>query len=182
MFEDISDGLKKGKKKFGKSARDEDDDEESTGDSKSGRRTSFDGGMMQRGNDEPSEGEIKRILEERFGGKVRAIRVPGERGIGFEMETEVERLNPRAVKGKMEGALKSMMYIAEQAKIPPTCVDAVGAEIKEGDIIKVPGGEQKTVLKVGWKFCILSRTDDQKKSDGPWYEDEMNEGNFIRKV
>lgn len=158
MFEDIENTLKNGR------LPKKDDDDEGTKDNNRPRR-----------RNRPTEDEIAKVLQDKFGRK--AIGVPG----GIIMDSSEEDVH-KPIYDKIENLMKSMAYIAEKAGVPPTCLDANKVELAEGDVLKCPGDEIKTVLKVGWKFAILSRTDDQTKVDGPWFEDEINNLNFIKKI
>jgi len=154
MFEDIENILKNGAKK-------------PEGDDKNPSN-------RPRSTNRPSEEDIARILQEKFGRPTRAV--PG--GVIMDASDDVHK----PIYDKLESMIKSMAYIAEKAGIPPICLDANKTELQVGDVLKCPGGEFKTVLKVGWGFVVLSHTDDQTKEDGAWFEDEINLLNFIKKV
>jgi hypothetical protein len=163
MFEemDINDMLRKGKKP-------------KKGDDDSGEPRKQPNRFNNGGNQPPfSEEELAKTLEEKFGMHAEVVRG------GIIMQGSGGGKDARL---KHEGVLESLIYVAQAAKIPPSCKDANGAELQAGDILKVPGGETKTVLKVGWKFVVLSRTEDQTASDGAWFENQINELNFIKKV
>lgn len=159
MFENIDDSMRTGR-------RPEPEDEH--GDEPINRRPR---NFSSKGD---MEKQIKNFLEQKFGGK--AISVPG----GIAMLGGDDREVHKPIYDKLNGIMKSMTYMAEQMGVKPSCKEATGKELKEGDVLKCPGGEKKTVLKVGYKFVVLSDTDDQKKVDGEWFEDEMNNLNFIK--
>jgi hypothetical protein len=160
MFEDIEDTLRNGKRRPSGSENDGEANNNRNRRDNSGRR--------------PSEEDIARVIRENFGGNVHAV--PG--GIVMERGGDAHK----EIFDKLEGMVKSLSYMAEQLGVKPNCLDATNTELSAGDVLKCPGGELKTVLKVGWKFAILSHTDDQTKVDGPWFEDEINLLNFIKKV
>ncbi len=163
MFEDIDDNMKKGKGSAG-----------GKDDVPAGRRKRFGGNF----EDELGE-EMAKFLEHRFGGH--AKRVPG--GIAYMPAGRHGSDDPhQEIYDKLKGTMKTLAYMAEQMKIPPTCLDANKIELAVGDVLKCPGGDFKTVLKLGWKFAILSHTDDQTKEDGAWFEEEINLLNFIKKT
>lgn len=120
----------------------------------------------------PSPEELADLLAREFGGTAEVI--AGGRGVSLT--------RPHAGKfadEKIKGLVETIMYFGKQLNVIPSCQDAVGKEIKVGNVLKVPGGASKMVLEVGFKFCILSRTDDHAKNDGAWFETEIKKGNFI---
>lgn len=129
----------------------------------------------KRGSSNPRriEDDIKKYLQDKYG--IKAIQVPGGLMVdGSDAHKEFF--------DKIDGIMKTVSYIAEQLNIPPICLEATGKELTQGDQLKCPGGELKTVLKVGWKFVLLSNTDDQTKIDGVWFEGEIDKLNFIKKT
>lgn len=161
---DINDMLKKGKKP----KKDDDDNDE-------GKKIPPPNRFNNGGGNMPpfSEEELARTLEEKFGMHAEVVRggiIMGGSGGGKDARL------------KHEGLMESLIYLAQAMKIPPSCKDSNGTELMPGDVLKVPGGETKAVLKVGWKFAILSRTEDHKANDGAWFENQMNELNFIKKL
>lgn len=156
MFEDIDRTMRQGAAEEGENKK------------KNGRSSRRSSGM---------EREIADFIEKRFGGKAEVVRG----GIMFSPQPGSEEDVHKPIYDKLEGMMKSLVFMAEKMKIAPTCKDATGAELKNGDVLKCPGGELKTVLKVGWKFAILSHTNNQTKADGPWFEDEINNLNLILK-
>lgn len=104
-------------------------------------------------------------------------------GLGIQI-TSTSSINSRS-KGKdlldLIGITESLTYIASAAGVKVKCCDVAGTELEVGDILKMPGGEEKKVMAVGYMFCGLSRTDDLNKADGIWFEAELKLNNFIKK-
>lgn len=165
MFEDVDDILK-GKRKQQPS----NDDEAKRANFNSNRGFDNNGGI----NQPPSADEIRDVLQKRFGGDVIV------EGIGIGNMIGIPLGDPKKGKLRSDGLIQTLVYIAEKMKLPPSCLDVAGKELAVGDVLKVPGGATKTVLKVGWKFVKLSKTEDQTKDDGVWFENEINDGNFIK--
>lgn len=69
---------------------------------------------------------------------------------------------------------KVVRYIAESIEVKPLCLDADGKEIKLNDFL-VAEGKRKRVLRVGYKYVVLSRFDDVNEPDGVWFEDVVKE-------
>lgn len=164
MFEDVDDILK------GKRRKQPSNDEEAKRPNFNSNR-GFDSNNL--GN-VPTPEEIQEALTQRFGGEVEVIPVGGGNLIGMPVGSM------KKDKLRSEGLMETLVYIAQELKLPPSCKDIAGNELKVGDTLKVPGGQTKTVLKLGWKFVNLSKTDDQTKDDGVWFENEINNGNFIK--
>lgn len=117
-----------------------------------------------------SEESLAKFLGDKLGGHVSIVK-------GSGLSDEIHK----PIFDKINALLDSLVYIAKELKIKPTCNDANGDELAKNDVLKCPSNKTKTVLEVGWKYVVLSHTDDETESDGPWFESEMSKMNFIKK-
>lgn len=121
-------------------------------------------------NDEPSEESITKLLEGRFGKGNVGVKKIGTREL---FATRKKKPDMSMSKNDRQGLLESIAYIADKAKIPNSCVDAIDRQIKVGDILATDDGAKKKVIQVGWKFAELSKVEDHTKTDGVWFEHEI---------
>lgn len=73
---------------------------------------------------------------------------------------------------------KVISYMAESIELKPLCVDAKGVEVKRNDFL-VAGGKRKRVLRVGYKYAILSTFEDVNAEDGVWFEDMIKSSEAV---
>lgn len=117
---------------------------------------------------------LAKSLAKELGGEI----IAGGKGVSVKLGSLMG--NDKQLNKKFQGVADSLMYLGQSLKAKPSCTDAVGNELSVGDVLKVPGGEKKTVIEIGYKFAILSRTDNQTKTDGAWFETEIKNGNFVK--
>ncbi len=110
-----------------------------------------------------------------MGGHGLAVKMPGSAFLG---KLTGQGTDKKQLKIMVDGFAKSLYLLGEALKVKPICMDAKRKLLKEGDMLNCPGGEQKKVLKVGYGFCNLSRTDDHDRDDGVWFQEQINNLNF----
>jgi hypothetical protein len=77
-----------------------------------------------------------------------------------------------------------LIEVGTAAGLKPHCVDAAGRELHVGDLLKAPSNlgkptELKLVMAVGYGYAMLSDSNDHAKLDGPWFEQDMAQLNFL---
>lgn len=129
--------------------------------------------------------EIADLLQKKFGGKVEVL----DEGniIAQHIISSHRSGNPthsELLEGleKMKTRMDMMMamFAVELKKVgaKPHCEDMDGNLLEDGDWLDVPGNEQKKVLAVGFGYALLSHTEDEKRSDGVWFEKEIKKASF----
>ena len=79
-----------------------------------------------------------------------------------------------------ENIANSLMVLGKQLGATPVCADANGLSLKEGDVLLCHDGTPKKVLSVGYGFCELTRSDNNKR-DGYWFQNEIIKRGFALK-
>ncbi len=149
---------------------------------KKGMFDSLEGFLAKHRNGLPSQDEMKDIADkiaEAVGGEV--VKFKGGTMVRSVAKQGAGAGNSRTM-AKFDGLGKALLDIGlATGKIKPYCKDAAGKDIREGALLKVPGNEFKKVLRLGFGFCELSNTVNMDVSDGYWFENEINAGNFLLK-
>lgn len=121
--------------------------------------------------------QIEKALKKEFGGKAN-IQFLGSKDKIPKFEVKDCRTEIKKLINSFENLARSLETIAKAVKIEPSC-NLNGKQLKVGDVLQCGNSKQiKTVISLGYGFCTLSHTDNQTKSDGIWFEDEMIKKNF----
>ncbi len=85
---------------------------------------------------------------------------------------------------QLETLIRIASLFADKLGIPRQCLDGKGELLAVGDVLVIPakfGGGEKTVLEVGHQWATLSYTDNPKKIDTDWYENEFVLREWVKK-